>query len=163
MLSSSLAKLLMTIARTTAATRTTTLPVAIISFLSSWLLPRPSTAVSTNSCCCPHRCCHRCHPLLPTSPSSIAIANHLLPSLPSLPLPRTAPSSTAITDYTNSMWSPVTTNLRGNMAQFLPFLVESFESGPELYLAVLKRTPHRASETVRYLRGTVSLPDLWRG
>eukprot|EP00904_Undaria_pinnatifida_P011376 jgi/Undpi1/7369/HiC_scaffold_22.g09842.m1 len=42
------------------------------------------------------------------------------------------------------------------MVQFLPFVVDSFESDPELYLAVLKRTPHRASETVRYLRGTVS-------
>ena len=41
------------------------------------------------------------------------------------------------------------------MPQFQPFAVESFESGPELYLAVLRKTPHRASEIVRYLRGTV--------
>lgn len=44
------------------------------------------------------------------------------------------------------------------MTQFQPLVVESFESGPELYLAVLRRTPHRASEIVRYLRGTVSPP-----
>lgn len=44
--------------------------------------------------------------------------------------------------------------------QFLPFVVDSFESDPELYLAVLKRTPHRASETVRYLRGTVRLDKI---
>ncbi|CAM9333128.1 unnamed protein product [Pylaiella littoralis] len=43
------------------------------------------------------------------------------------------------------------------LVQFLPFVVESFESEPELYLAVLRRTPHRASETVRYLRGEVSM------
>lgn len=40
--------------------------------------------------------------------------------------------------------------------QFQPLVVESFESGPEIYLAVLRKTPHRASEIVRYLRGTVS-------
>eukprot|EP00903_Cladosiphon_okamuranus_P010623 g10046.t1 len=42
------------------------------------------------------------------------------------------------------------------LVQFQPFVVESFESDPELYLAVLRKTPHRASEVVRYLRGTVS-------
>eukprot|EP00752_Nemacystus_decipiens_P002591 g2424.t1 len=42
------------------------------------------------------------------------------------------------------------------LVRFQPFVIESFESGPELYLAVLRKAPHRASEIVRYLRGTVS-------
>ncbi|CAN0335748.1 unnamed protein product, partial [Ectocarpus sp. 8 AP-2014] len=42
------------------------------------------------------------------------------------------------------------------LVQFLPLVIDSFESGPELYLAVLRKTPHRASGRVRYLRGTVS-------
>ncbi|CAM9512898.1 unnamed protein product [Ectocarpus sp. 4 AP-2014] len=43
-----------------------------------------------------------------------------------------------------------------SLVQFLPLVIDSFESGPELYLAVLRKTPHRASGRVRYLRGTVS-------
>lgn len=45
-------------------------------------------------------------------------------------------------------------------AQFLPLSVESFESSNDLYLAVLRRVPHRACETVRYLRGEVTQTPL---